>query len=328
MKSIRLFGFVILIALGVSACDILEPVKQERKPDVEVVLSAFLTPGAPVSVTLRRTIPLEQYYPFRDLTPFAIHDAQVVVSVDGTDYQLVEADPSGHPGVYVDSSLIANSLATYSVDITFPPAHEFSDRHITGSTTVPGPAAMTATLNPSQVAKGGTFDNLIFPKQLADPSRFGTTSALTPFTVEWQPVDEAAGYMVGIMAHDTSGTGILRWNMYESWLDGDFRSPNQRQFLQKSGLLTLPDSVRADIFWALFNLQGWQDVVLIAADRAYFDYFRTVVNGAGSSGADADQGVALNVHGGLGVFGAYSSDTLQVYINPREYLPSQDTTRP
>ncbi len=131
-----------------------------------------------------------------------------------------------------------------------------------------------------------------------------------------------------MIAQDTAGVGILRWSTYESWLDGDFRSPNQRQMLQKSGILTLPDFVTADIFWALFNYQGWQDVVLIAADRAYFDYFRTVVTGAGGTGADADQGVALNVRGGLGVFGAYSSDTLHVYINPREYLPSQDTTRP
>lgn len=315
----------LVVAFAVSACGILEPVSQERKRDTEVVLSGFLTPDAPVSVTLRRTLSLDAYYPGVDLAPDGISDANVTVRVHGSDYTLRESDPIAHPGVYADSSLLVTPLTTYAVDVTFPATHEFSDRHITASTTVPSAPSINATLDSSQAVNGGAFDNLLFPKELADPKRFGAVASVTPFFVEWERVDQAGGYVVAVTARDTLGTGILRADVYENWLDGDFRSPQMRELMRtSSGAFFSDDSLHTDVFWLLFTYEGWHDVQLFACDDAYFDYFRSITGGAGMMGADADRGPAMNVRGGIGVFGSYARDVFPVCVNAAEYLPSRD----
>jgi hypothetical protein len=318
MKATRIFAALVAAALWIAGCNLLNPVDNPHKPESAVVLTGFLTPDAPVEVTLRSTIPLDEFYPFRPLDPYTLSDANVVLTVDGVTHILTE--DAARAGVYTDPTLVAKSLVNYSVDVTFP-SGPYSDRVLSAQTTVPGPVTLSATLSPSQIAIGGDLDNLVFPRQLADPKAFGSTSAQNPFRVDFTASDSAAGYTIGAISRDTSGVGLLRKTVYEQYLDGDFASPNMRQQLHKSGYVLLPDSLGGEIFWLLFAHQGWSDVVVIANDEAYLNYFTTITQGAGTSGADADVGPSLNVVGGLGVFGSYTADTISVFIEP-EWLPS------
>jgi hypothetical protein len=323
MKTTRILSALAAVTLMIAGCNLLSPVDNPRRSASEAVLTSFLTPGVPIEVTLRSTIPLNEFYPFRPLDAYALSGATVLIKANDTPYILTE-DPA-RPGVYTDPTLIAESLVRYSVEVTGLPA-PFGERHLTAHTTVPGPVTLSATLSPSQIAMGGDFDKLVFPRQLADPKAFGSTSAQNPFRLDFTASDSAAGYTIGAISQDTSGVGLLRKTVYEQYLDGDFAGPDMRQQTHKSGYVLLPDSLGGEIFWLLFAYQGWSDVVVIANDEAYGNYFTTVTQGAGTSGADADIGPSLNVTGGLGVFGSYTADTIAVFIEP-EWLPSDFVTK-
>ena len=319
MTTKSTFSLFAAVLIALTGCDILNPVDSIRHPETNVVLTGFLTPGAPVEVTLRSSIPFTEYYPFRSLDRYAIDGAIAVITVDGVAHTLIQ-DPA-RPGVYTAPGLTTQSGSTYGVSVTFPDGHQFDGWHLTSSTTVPGPVQMNATLSAEQLARGARLDSLVFPRGLANPGEFQAAESLTPISISWDPADGAAGYLVGVIAEDTLGTGILRKRAYEDWLDGEFNNPQLRQNLQKSGFFTLPDSMNADIFWLLFGYKGEQSVSVFACDTGYFDYFFTLMNGAGQSGADADRGPKLNVKGGLGVFGSYAADTVKVRVYP-EWLPS------
>lgn len=327
MRNLRL----LLLPAGLLAGCILDPIGAIRKPNPQIILQAFLTPDAPVdSVVLRTTVPADEYYTWMDLSPYAISNANVVIANGGQSYTLTERAPG--TGTYAHPTLTARSGQVYSIEVTFPPGHGFAGRRLTASTTVPNSVHATATLNPSQTAKGVTsLNELVFPKQLADPGRFGITSSTTPFRLAWNDAG-AGGYLVGALSLDTSAVGLLRYRMWDDYVgnpdstqddgDWDFKSPSQRQFLHKSGYIGFPDSLSADVYWLLFYYRGAYDVAVIAADEGYYDYFASVANGpAGQSGSDADFGIVSNVKGGTGVFGSYSADTVHAFITP-EWLPS------
>jgi len=319
MKRLRhALPFLGLLAM-LSGCG-LDPV--QSNPDTQVVLQAFLTPGAPIDrVVLRRTIPPSEYYAWVPLDAYAISRADVVLTHPGGTTML----PERSPGVYGDPSIIAQAGARYSIAISFPAGHEFHGRTLSASTTVPLPIEMGYTLGQSLRNKGvTTLDTLTFPQGLAYPDSFAGAGEmdLQPFSLSWNRVANCAGYLVGTTARDTVGTGFLRRTDYKNWLDGDFKNPSVRQFRKTSGFFVLPDSLRIDVFWVLFAYQGSTDVLVLAADANYFDYFRTAMNGpGGQSGNDADTGVLSHVKGGLGVFGSYTADTVRTYIKP-EWLPS------
>lgn len=324
MKLLRTYIALAALGVAVAGCNLFSPVDDVHRPDTEAVFSAFLTPGAAVEVTLRSTVPLTEYYPFKPVDDYAIHDAVVIITENGALHTLTE--DAQRPGVYVKPGLVADTLVTYSVDVTFPAgqSHPFEDRHLTSSTTVPGQVRLAVELSASQESKGGSLDNLVFPKRLADPERFGITSALTPVRARWTDAAEAAGYLIGTVAHDTAGTSLLRKWDWDEWKDGAFSSPADRQFVQTNGFVALPDSMSAEMVWFLFRYQGRHEIIVYATDSGYHNYFRTTVQGAGQSGADADTGPALNVRGGLGVFGSFTTDTIEVNVAPEDgWLPSQ-----
>ena len=319
MIKTKLIAILAGLAVAVAGCNLLSPIDNPNRSSREVVLTGFLSPGAPVEVTIRSTIPLAEYYPWRPLDPYALSDAIVLVTSNGADYVLTE--DAQRPGVYAHSTLVADTVTAYAIDITFPSGHAFENRHLTASTLVPGQVALDVQLTASQIAKGGALDNLLFPKELANRDRFGITSALTPARASWSNATEAANFIIGAIAQDTLGTGLLRQWEWDMWLDGDLNDPQQREWMERSGFVTLPDSLAGDIFWALFDYAGPNDLIVFATDVGYGDYFRTVTQGAGNSGADADRGPKINITGGLGVFGSYTADTIEVNVVP-EWLPS------
>ena len=319
MMKTKPIALLVGLAIAVAGCNLLNPIDNPNRASQAVVLTAFLTPGAPVEATIRSTIPLGDYYPWRLLDPFALSDAIVVVTSNGADYALTE--DAQRPGIYVHPTLVADTMTTYAIDITFPSGHVFDDRHLTASTFVPGQVHLDVSLTAASESKGFTLDNLVFPKELADRDRFGNTSALAPARASWNDATESANFIIGAIAQDTSGTGLLRKWEWDMWLDGDLNDPQERQWLARTGFVALPDSLSIDIFWALFDYIGANDLVVFATDSGYGDYFRTVTQGAGTSGADADRGPQYNVDGGLGVFGSYTADTIEVNVVP-EWLPS------
>jgi len=321
MKN-RLVFAIIAGILELQAGCILDPIGVRRAPNPQVILQAFLTPDAPAdSVVLRTTIPSEEYYVWIDLAAYAISGANVVITNRGQAYMLAER----RPGTYGNSSLIARSGERYDIEVTFPPGHRFEGKRITAHTTVPERIHVSYSLAPSQVVKGvKSLNDLVFPKQLADPDKFGITSEDTPFSLSWNKSAYAEGCIVGTSAVDTSGTGLLRTRSFNEWKDGNMADPSVRQYHKKMGYVVMPDSLQADIYWLLFMFGGAYDVAVIAADTAYYDYFASVASGpAGQSGSDADFGIVSNVKGGTGVFGSYAADTVRAFIKDDDWLPSE-----
>jgi hypothetical protein len=312
-----LLAAIVTGVLGLSAGCFLDPIDMDHKIETEVVLQGFLTPGGPVEVVLRSTVPPTEYYSFMDLDPFAIGGAVVSVTIDGTAHDLT---PGTTPGSYHDPALVAKAGITYSIDVTFPSGHQFADRHVTATTTVPERVSVTSvTYHAGQEEPPPGIVNIeafSFPKSLANPDIFPPTGDIyTPFNLAWDAAPGAAGYTVGVLASDTTGFNLMRKREYKDWVDGEYSNPADRQFMAKSGFMVMEDSLNADIYWMLFHYEGPTNVVLVAADEGYWQYFRTYLGGpGGNSGNDSDTGVALNVEGGIGVFGSYTADTVATHI--------------
>jgi|GEM_PF-1214568 len=319
-----LLSLVLVGIVGIQAGCVLDPIEQHHTPNPQLVLTAFLRPGAAIdSVLLTRTVPPDQYYVWMYTKPvfdqYKVSGANAVITHAGKTYPL---SPRGS-GLYGDPNLIVQAGETYDIDVTFPQGHEFADRHLTASTTVPSQMRLDPPeLDPSQIARGVlSVEELLFPKQLAAPDKFGKSGEVNPFRLSWDRVANAAGYAIEMSADDTTGTELLRKRAYEDWKDDDYANPNARQFLAHTLYMPLPDSIQIEVFWLGFNYRGWQDVVVFACDAGLYDYWRTLF-GPGGGGGDADIGIIWNVKGGMGVFGSFSSDTVRTFIKA-EWLPSQ-----
>ncbi len=320
-----LFAAFVVGAIGLTVGCFLDPLDTGNNSSPEVVLQGFLTPDAPVEIVLRSTVAPDAYYAFMDLDEFAIEEAIVEVVVDGKAFDLTAGK---QPGAYSNPALLAEAGLTYGVAVTFPSDHEWAGHELTATTTVPEQVRHTdVTYHKSQppplLGVVTEIKSFVFPKTLANPDSFPITGdEYTPFNISWQDADGAAGYTLGVLAQDTSGILLMRKREYKNWVDGDFNNPADRQFMAKSGMLIMPDSTNADIYWLLFHYEGPTHVVLIAADEGYWQYFRTYLGGpGGNSGNDADTGVSLNVKGGIGVFGSYTADTIATHI-ANEWQPN------
>ncbi len=315
MKRFLWSAFVVG-AIGLTVGCFLDPldVDQNRRP--EVVLHGFLTPGAPVEVLLRSTTSPTEYYSFMDLDQFGIDGAVVRITENGTPYDLA---PGTRRGSYNDPALIAKPGARYDVEVTFEEG-QFADRRLTATTTVPEQVRHTDVIyhksQPRPVLGATTIESFTFPKTLANPDSFPPVGdEYTPFSLVWDPAAGASGYTVVVSAEDTSGTSLMRKREYKDWADGELNDPAARQYVANSAWFVMKDSTNADIYWMMFHYEGPTNVVLFAADEAYWEYFWTKLVGAGQSGADADVGETQNVEGGLGVFGSYTADTIATHIS-------------
>jgi hypothetical protein len=303
----------------------------------QLVVQGFLVPGTFAdSIVLKITVDPSLYYQdyelYEDREKTYVSGATITITHNGTAYALTEWVQPEYSGTYGTHGLVVQEGQTYDLDVRYTETGTGKQHHLTASTTVPFiPQNTRYELTQGQIFRQRRFgiaddniDTLIFPRQLADPDKYPPygDDVTRPFGLWWDPSPNAAGYLVGVTAQDTAGTGMLRRSDYKDWLDGDYATNRDRRMMQSLGLGAHRDTTHVDNYWFLYRYRGDFMIGVIAVDTNYWDFFRSSGGGdVGGSGSDWDEGTIFHVSGGLGVFGSYAqSEELKTNI-VREYDP-------
>lgn len=297
----------IVVVLGGCGLDPVSP-----NPSEQLIIQALLQPGHPVdNIRLTRTMPPESYY--SGIPQSTVSGATVILSHESRTDTLSETAA----GIYGDSTIIARSGVTYRVEVSF------EDIVLRAETTIPEKLDFTSVVTVSGSRYIPSADTIIFPREYANPEQFPPQGNIPPkpITVSWDAVPLAAGYEFAAIADDTTGTEFLRKDAYEDWLAGDYATAKSREWTRMTKYPVFSGYTETDVLWAAFNYRGDHNIVVRARDRNYNDFAQTV--SGSSSGNDYDTGTVMYVEGGIGLFGSFSSDTLNIHI-VAEWLPSEN----
>lgn len=259
------------------------------------ILSAFLVCGEPIQeVFLERVSSL--YKPY-DFSQSGIRGAQIVITGMGSRLRLVD-DPL-QPGRYIPApgeELIPQPKGYYSIEARTP-----QGEILTASATVPDTFSAQLLY-------------LLYPDGNRVPVHDGDTlhRLLPTLWWEWAPVDSAGGYI--LLAQALSHPDSLLP------LDPDFDPstdslPDEMKD-RSAWWIMRDDQSRVTIPWIFFQFAGPYRLTLMAANRDYYLYTLTTMQ--------AQFGYLrfphTNIRGGLGIFGAISKASYQVFLK-RVELP-------
>lgn len=128
--------------------------------------------------------------------------------------------------------------------------------------------------------------------------------------------NKAAGYQVGVLSLDEGSPFVLTADFLDDDDYEDFhRNESSPAFLAPNGSIRLP--------WFAIAFAGRHTLRVFAVDQNWFDFIRTSPEFGGEGGFGGNAGdnfkfPQFNVHGGIGVFGSASVDSMGFVVIPRD----------
>ncbi|WP_103664420.1 DUF4249 family protein [Gracilimonas amylolytica] len=293
------FLFILLaFVLLVSACD---PYAQDEYEEYYVVESYLVANALLPEVRLSTTVPADAFYDFEEA---AVNDANIEIQLleSGAESSVEQSWSYRYdaPGIYVpevDHNVIPGR--TYKLDITLPATSE----KITSTTTVPEAFQIIGAV-PDSIFYQAT-DQLEFTLSASSyPGRqniyvFNAVS-LRPFSANLTPF-----YSELIAESD------------EPEQDLEELANNSSGIINESGFEFNPDG-SATVQYPWIGIAFFEDNLIVAntIDDNVYDFIRSQETQLGGSTLSPGeiQNIIYNIEGGIGVFGALASDTVQVYI--------------
>jgi hypothetical protein len=269
----------LLLLIMLTGCDgAIESQYQEQ-----VVVEGFIYPGEGIdSVILHYTTPFTESY---NDSAFAITNADVRVSVDGNEYNLLPLPKRGRYFLPKDQ-LIIEGGKTYTLTI------KVKNHVVTASTTVPMPI--------KYINLDSTFpqNRILF----LDTNNASTFS----YTLTAGPVDNASRrYMLQVTASDTS-FGKVPTSRFGPPVD-------TAAYVRYSFIQTAP---RIILYSRLFGWFGRNQLSFLALDTNWVDYKRQV--GYGERAQIHYQSSLNHINNGIGVWASAARDTVTVFIKPKQ----------
>jgi hypothetical protein len=293
-----LFIPLIALVLILSSCD---PYGQDEYEEYYIVESYLIANALLPQVRLSTTVPADAFYDFENA---AISDADIQI-------QLLESGPESAieqswvyrldtPGIYLpetDHNVIPGR--TYKLDITLPVTSE----RITSTTTVPEAFEIIGEVQDSIVYQ--STEQLEFT--LSESSYPGRQNIYVFNAVSLQPFSENL----------TPFYAELLSNSDDPEEDLEEFANNSSGIINESGFEFNPDG-SATVQYPWIGVAFYEDNLIVAntIDDNVYDFIRSQETQLGGSTLSPGeiQNVIYNIEGGIGVFGALASDTVQVYI--------------
>jgi hypothetical protein len=284
--------------LILSSCD---PYGQDEYEEYYIVESYLIANALLPQVRLSTTVPADAFYDFENA---AISDADIQI-------QLLESGPESAleqsweyrldtPGIYLpetDHNVIPGR--TYKLDITLPVTSE----RITSTTTVPEAFEIIGEVQDSIVYQ--STEQLEFT--LSESSYPGRQNIYVFNAVSLQPFSENL----------TPFYAELLSNSDDPEEDLEEFANNSSGIINESGFEFNPDG-SATVQYPWIGVAFYEDNLIVAntIDDNVYDFIRSQETQLGGSTLSPGeiQNVIYNIEGGIGVFGALASDTVQVYI--------------
>ena len=293
------FLFILLaFVLLVSACD---PYTQDEYEEYYVVESYLVANALLPEVRLSTTVPADAFYDFEEA---AVNDANIEIQLleSGAESNVEQSWSYRYdaPGIYVPE--VGHNVIpgrTYKLDITLPSTSE----KITSTATVPEAFQIIGDV-PDSIVYQAT-DQLEFTLSASSyPGRqniyvFNAVS-LRPFSANLTPF-----YSELIAESD------------EPEKDLEELANNSSGIINESGFEFNPDG-SATVQYPWISIAFFEDNLIVAntIDDNVYDFIRSQETQLGGSTLSPGeiQNIIYNIEGGIGVFGALASDTVQVYI--------------
>jgi len=291
---IPLMAFVLIL----TSCN---PYGQDEYVEYYIVESYLVANALLPQVRLSTTVPANAFYDFEDA---AISDADVEI-------QLLESGPESAieqswgyqldtPGIYLpetDHNVIPGR--TYKLDVTLPTTSE----RITSTATVPEAFEIIGEVQDSVIYQA--TEQLEFT--LSESSYPGRQNIYVFNAVSLQPFSENL----------TPFYAELLSNSDQPEEDLEEFANNSSGIINESGFEFNPDG-SATVQYPWIGVAFYENNLIVAntIDDNVYDFIRSQETQLGGSTLSPGeiQNVIYNVEGGIGVFGALASDTVQVYI--------------
>jgi len=292
-----------LVGFGLVGCDDTptEVDNYQRQP----VLSAFLINGQPFEEAwLERGAGMNDVY---DMANAGIDDATMMISNLAGDTLLnLIPDPSSK-GRYIPADgeeFIPQSRQTYKIEAwTTAPQNEY----LWATALVPG---MVEEHGPMQVFL--VSDDLMDTTIVADGDTLNRT--MNTMVWSWYDIDLVGGFQ-GIIIAQTPREDLIPLN--PDWEppvdplnedDDDYIGPEDRQ--RAGWTFMRHDQRQITLAWIFFRWEGPQKVQFNALSGAYYDYVFSEMQAE----FGAIERPEFNINGGLGIFGAYSEQSINIYM--------------
>jgi hypothetical protein len=278
MKNIEIF-LIALLVLALAGCDgAIESEYQEQ-----VVVEGFIYPGGGIdSVILHYTTPFTESY---NDSIYAITDADVRVTADGKEYQLLPAPKRGRYFL-PQAALTIEGGKTYLLSI------KVKNHTVTANTTVPMPIQYTNLDSTFPLTKVLLLDT-------NDASTFNYVLTAAPIDIP------SRKYMLEVSAIDT---------IYGKVPTGRAGPPvDTSAYVRYSFIQTAP---RIIVYSRLFGWFGRNRLSFLALDSNWVDYKRAVAYG--KEAFIPYQSSLNHIHGGIGVWASAARDTTTVFLKLKE----------
>ncbi|MDZ7808262.1 MAG: DUF4249 family protein [Gracilimonas sp.] len=289
---------LLAFALVLSSCD---PYAQDEYEEYYVVESYLVANALLPEVRLSTTVPADAFYDFEQA---AINSAAIEI-------QLLESGPESAieqswtyqlnaPGIYVpelDHNVIPGR--TYKLDIILPETLE----RITSTATVPEAFEIIGEVQDSITYQ--STEQLEFT--LSASSYPGRQNIFVFNSVSLQPFSENLTPFYAELIQDSDQPEVA----LEEFAN------NSSGIINESGFEFNPDG-SATVQYPWIGVAFYEDNLIVAntIDDNIYDFIRSQETQLGGSTLSPGeiQNIIYNIDGGIGVFGALASDTVQVYI--------------
>lgn len=264
----------------------------------EPILSAFLVNGKLFEEAwLERGGGMDDYY---DMEYAGIDDATMMITYGVDDTLILIPDPNSK-GRYIPSdgdSLIPQGLQTYKIEAWTKAPHS---EYLWATALVPG-----------GVEDNGPMTIFLVSDDLQDTTTVanGDTLNRTMNTMvwSWNDVDSIGGFQ-GIIIAQTPREDLIPLD--PDWDPTDPEDSLEVSDRERAGWTFMRhDQRQITIAWIFFEWEGPQKVIFNALSQDYYDYmFSTMQSEFGTI-----ERPEFNINGGLGIFGAYSERSLNIYM--------------
>lgn len=287
----------VLLIAGLIGCDVYS---QDEYQEYYVVESYLIADNPLQQVRLSTTAPIDQFYSFSSVA-VAGADVQVrLLAPDGATVEDIFTYSSDSAGIYYPDQIHqVQPLRTYELFITIPGANE----EVSAKAFVPDTFSVLSQVLDTLIYQSTeqlevTVAESIYPGRqnifiFNTLSLQPTIENLTPIYAELLDLDEPED----IQEASNTSSGLL----------------NAANFTQNSDGST---TIRYP--WIAVAFYGDNNIVASTVDDNLYDYIRSAdVQLGGSTLSPGEiQNVITNVKGGIGIFGALASDTIQTFIKP------------
>lgn len=280
------------VLLLITGCDLLPTEVDDYEPEAQ--LAAFLHNGEPVDkVILHWVGRFDQYYDPNqlgitgaDIRIFPVKDADGSAS-DTTGRVCYFDDDPAQAGHYLPTALyLPEGKVRYRIEVSKPG----DGVQLHAETTVPD-----------------TFSTQVFQNGLpVDLDGDTLRRGMPDLFIEWTPSEHTGGYQCGILALEDYDDLVP--------LDPNFdpTDPDKVEAYENVGKYSYTIATHYQysmtIAWIYFVWAGETQIDIRACSQEYFDYFFSMLIGNGG------ENPAMNVKGGIGIFGATAVHTFNVYM--------------